>query len=322
MASRISSAAAMLMVGDPFLMEERVKFLLAETRSKIQGEVSLQAYKLTETPLETIFSAARTLPFLTSFQIFRLQEAQSLKDKKIEVIADYLANPSTSSLLIFEAAELAKDHALAALLSKTGQVIFLEASEKRSAGGRFVRDKIKRAGKVLAPGVLERLEEQAAEAPSFMDSVIDQLVLYAGEKAEITEEMLDQFEENWKEPSIFVLTDALAGRKVKEALVCLEQILAQDEKEIIPMLGLLHWQIRRFWQAKVLSDEGVSQSEILKRCKISPRQAPFFWRQLQPLSRKKLEQALEGLFQLDWALKTGRAEGAVDLEQWVVRTAG
>lgn len=319
MAGRFS---ALLLVGDPFLIEERVKSLLTETQTKIKGEVSLQAYKLTETPLETVFSAARTLPFLTAFQIFRLQEAQSLKEKKIEIVADYLASPSKDSLLIFEAAELAKDHALVELLLKAGQVTFVDAGEKRSAGSRYVRDKIKRTGKALAPGVLERLEEQAAEAPGFIDSVIDQLVLYAGDKNEITEEMLDQFEENWKEPNIFTLTDALAGRKMKEALVCLKQILAQDEKEIIPLLGLLHWQIRRFWQAKALMEDGVSQNDIAKKCKISPRQAPFFWRQLQQIPRKKLEQSLEGLFQLDWALKTGRSEGAVDLEKWVVQTAG
>ena len=316
------TAPAILLVGDPFLIEERVKTLLTETQAKLKGEVSLQAYKLTDTPLETIFSAARTLPFLTEFQIFRLQEAQSLKDKKVEVIADYLANPSTGTMLVFEAAELAKDHALVALLLKSGQVTFVDAGEKRSAGARYVREKIKRTGKTLAPGVLERLEEQAAEAPGFIDSVIDQLMLYAADKNEITEEMLDQFEENWKEPNIFTLTDALAGRKVKEALICLEQILAQDEKEIIPLLGLLHWQIRRFWQAKVLMEDGAPQSEIVKKCKISPRQAPFFWRQLQQIPRKKLEQSLEGLFKLDWALKTGRSEGAVDLEKWVIQTAG
>lgn len=314
--------SAMLLVGDSFLIEERLKTLAAELRSKIQGDLFLQSYKCGETPLEQILSAARTLPFLAAFQVFRLQDAQSLKDNKIEILADYLAHPSNTALLVFEATELAKDHALAALVAKSGPVTFLESGEKRTVGGRFVRDEFRRAGKSPAPGVLERLEDQAAEAPAFIDSVIDQLVLYAGTQHEITEEMLDHFEENWKGPNVFALTDAIAGRKVKDALICLKQILAQDEKEIIPLLGLLHWQVRRFWQAKVLMEEGVPQNEILKRCKISPRQSPFFLRQLQPVTRQRLEQALEGLFKLDWALKSGRAEGAVDLEKWVIETAG
>jgi DNA polymerase-3 subunit delta len=314
--------SAILLVGDLFVVEERVKALLADTRTKIKGEIFTQSYKLTDTPLEQVLGAARTLPFLAAFQVLRLQEAQSLKDKKTEVFSEYLANPPSTTLLIFEAAEMNKDHVLASLVSKTGQVVFLEAAEKKTAGSRFVREKVKRSGKTLGPGVLERLEEQAAEAPGFIDSMIEQLVLYAGAQSEITEDMLDLFEENWKEANIFTLTDAIAGRKLKDALVCLKQILAEDEKELIPMLGLLHWQIRRFWQAKVLTEDGVPQSVILKKCKISPRQASFFWRQLQQVSRKKLEQAIEGLFKLDWALKTGRSEGAVDLEKWVVQTAG
>jgi DNA polymerase III subunit delta len=314
--------SAILIVGDSFIAEERVKTLLADVRSKVKGEVFVQSYKLPDTPLEQIFSAARTLPFLAEFQVLRLQEVQNFKEKKSEAIADYLANPSATTLLVFEAWELAKDHALAALIAKIGQVVFLESAEKRSMGSRFVKEKFRAAGKTLGPGVLERLEDQAADAPAFIDSVIDQMILYSGDQNTVTEDMLDQFEENHKEPNIFALTDAIAGRKVKDAIICLKQILTQDEKEIIPLVGLLHWQIRRFWQAKALMEEGVPQSVIMKKCKIYPKQAPFFWRQLQQLSRKKLEQALEGLFDLDWALKSGRSEGAVDLEKWVIQTAG
>ncbi len=313
---------AILFVGDPFLIDERFKTLLANLRSKMKGEIFVQSYKLGDTPAEQILAAARTLPFLAVFQILRLQEAQNLKDKKAGIFSDYLSSPSAVTLLVFEAAELHRDHALVKLISKSGQVTFLESEDKRAAGNRFVREKFQKNGKTFAPGVLERLEAQAAEAPAFVDTMMDQLILYAGPQKEITEEMLERFEENWKEPNIFVLTDALVSRKTKEAILCLKQILAQDEKEIIPLLGLLHWQIRRFWQAKAMLEEGAPQSEILRKCKVSPKQAPFFMRQLQQVKKEKLEKALEGLFRLDWDLKTGRAEGAVDLEKWVVQTVG
>ena len=148
--------SAILMVGDSFLIEERLKTLFAELRSKIQGELFIQSYPCAESPLEEILGAARTLPFLASFQVFRLRDAPCLKDKKIEIMADYLANPSATTLLVFEAPELNKDHALVALISKSGQVTFLDVAEKRSVGSRFVREKFRRSGKTPAPGVLER----------------------------------------------------------------------------------------------------------------------------------------------------------------------
>lgn len=315
------AAPATLLAGDLYLVEEKAKSLIQSIQSEIKGEVHLQSFKLTETPLDKIISSARSLPFLTEFQIFRVQEVQALKEKKLESLTEYLSSPSPSTALIFEAISLDKDHALVKLLTaKKAPVFFLEDADKKGAGSRLVREKMRRSGKTLAPGVLERLEEQAGDAPAFIDSVLNQLILYAADKTEITEEMVDQFQENWKEPNIFTLTDALVSRRKKEALVCLKQILEQDEKDVISLIGLLHWQIRRFWQAKVLLEDGVSQSDLLRKVKVSPRQAPFFMRQLQSLSRKKLEQSLEGLFQLDWGLKSGRAEGAIDLEKWVIQT--
>ncbi len=314
-------APATLLVGDLYLLEEKAKSLIQAFQSEIKGEVHLQAFKLTETSLDSILSASRSLPFLTDFQIFRVQEVQALKEKKLESLTEYLTAPSPTTALLFEAVSLDKDHALVKLLTaKKAGILYLEDSEKKGAGARLVREKLRKSGKTLAPGVLERLEEQAGDAPAFIDSVLDQLILYAADQKEITEEMAEQFQENWKEPNIFTLTDALMSRRKKEALVCLKQILAQDEKDVISLIGLLHWQIRRFWQAKALSEDGVSQSDLLRKVKVSPKQAPFFMRQLQSLSRKKLEQSLEGLFQLDWGLKSGRAEGAADLEKWVIQT--
>lgn len=312
---------AALLAGDLYLVEEKAKTLIQNIQSDIKGEVYLQTFKLTETPLDSIIASARSLPFLTSFQIFRVQEAQSLKEKKLESLAEYLSSPSSSAALIFEAASIDKDHALIKLLlTKKAPILFLEDTDKRIAGSKLVREKLRKSGKTLAPGVLERLEEQAGDAPALIDSVLNQLILYAADQTEITEEMAERFQENWKEPNIFTLTDALMAGRKKEALVCLKQILEQDEKDVISLIGLLHWQIRRFWQAKVLMEDGVSQSDLLRKVKVSPRQAPFFMRQLQSLSRKKLETSLEGLFQLDWGLKSGRAEGAIDLEKWVMQT--
>lgn len=313
-----SFPSAILLAGDPYLTEERYQALWRDVQSKIKGEIHAQSFRLNEVPLDIPLSQTRTLPFLAAFQIFKIQEAHQLKEKKLEPLADYLDKPAPTTLLVFLTAGIEKNHSLVKLIEKKGQVIFLEDFQKKIAGAKLVCERLRGAGKVFAPGALERLEEQAGDAPSFMDSVMDQLLLYAGDQKEITQEMVETFQENWKEPNIFLLIDAVLARQRQEALVCLKQILDHDERELIPLIGLLHWQIRRFWQAKVLLEEGVPQSEIMRQCKIYPKQAPFFWRKLQKISRAKLETALESLFQLDWGIKSGQAQGAVGIEQWVV----
>ena len=134
--------------------------------------------------------------------------------------------------------------------------------------------------------------------------------------------MVQTFEEDWTQDDIFKITNAIAERNVARGLRLLREAMDQNEKDIVGLIGILHWQIRRLWLARALLDSGLSQNEILKKCHISYKQATFFWRQLQGFNKTKLEKALEGIFQLDWKLKTGRVDGPVALESWLIEVAG
>ncbi|MDA9101245.1 hypothetical protein N9K06_01070, partial [Omnitrophica bacterium] len=103
------------------------------------------------------------------------------------------------------------------------------------------------------------------------------------------------------------------------ALLLLEQVMeAQDD--LFGLMGLLHWQIRKLWHGKYLLEHGYSERAMLEACKISPKQAPYLLRQLKSFSLKKLEEALEGLFQIDWKFKSGRAQGPLEIESWLLQT--
>lgn len=306
-----------LLVGDPFLTERKFSELRGEIEGAASGQVAVQTARLSERPLEDLFSEFRALPFFAASQIFRLREAQVLKEKDLELLGGYFKQPSPFSVLIFEAPSLERGHTAAKFFAKHGQVFFLEEHEKKSAASRLLREKLKRGGKSMTRSALARLEEEAGEAPAFLDSFIDQLIVFAGEVREIDESMVDAFHEKWREVDVFRLTDAIAGRKTGEALTLLRQFLDENEGDLISLLGLLHWRLRRFWQARLLLEKGKSEPEILQRCRVSGRQASFFMRELRALSRQRLEQALEGLFQLDWKLKSGRVQGPAALEAWV-----
>ncbi len=308
-----------LWVGDTFLTERKYQTLLLGLKQKDPDSTATQTFSLSETPLEKILSEARTLPFLISSQVFRLQASERLKEKNMEALANYFQNPSPSTYLVFESAELEKDSSLAALISKHGQVQFLDSQEKKSAGQSLIKEKLRRAGKTLEPSALARLEEQMGDAPAFLSSVLDQLIAYTGTETQVTEATVEAFQENWKEADAFALTDAIANRNPAKALLLLKQLVDSPD-ELISLLGLLHWQIRRLWQARVLLDDGESEGIIIKKCRLSPKQMSFFMRQVKNFSRKKLEYSLEKLFELDWKIKTGQAEGAIALEAWAVQT--
>ena len=314
MASQLLS----LLVGDAFLIEEKRKSLIQNLQSIQKGDVPVQRYRLTETPIEQILKEARALPFLAEAQIFVLQNADALKQAKIEMVENYFQNPFPSSFFIIEAESLEKNHSFWDLARKNGLAVILDEKEKKSASSRLIRETLKQAGKTISPQAMAKLEQHMGEAPALLDSVLKQLINYTGDQKEITEAMVDVFEEKWEEVDVFRFSEAVVGQKVDAALVLFRKLLQDDESDLISLIGLLHWQIRRLWLAKSLLEEGRSESVVFKKCKVYPKQAPFFMRQLKSLSLQRLEQLLEGLFYLDWKVKTGELQGEPALEAWII----
>lgn len=312
--------AVFLACGDPFLTENCWNSFLAGFKAE-KGEVTSQVFHISDSDLDSVLSQARGLSFLSNFQAFRIREIEKLK--KLEALERYLEKPFEGTFLFFESAALAKDHPLVKLIGacppQKGQVRFFEtSSENKASGLAFVKQKLKNSGKTLAPGVLERLEQVAETAPSFMDSFLEKLILYSGDEKEITETSFETFHEKMEETDTFQLTNALFAGKPGQALITLKKLLAEDEKELIPLLGFLHWQVRKIWAARVLFDEGVPESEILRRAKVYSKQAPFFVRQYKQFKRERLEKAIEGLFRLDLEIKTGQLDGPLGLELWIL----
>lgn len=314
--------AALLVCGEPFLCDARWSAFLSQVSPKNPSELSLQTFYLSEADMDSVLAQAKGLPFLVSAQVFRIKEAEKLKD--LEPLERYLEKPFAQTCLYFESVSMAKDSALAKLIgAQKGKVEFLEnPKEGRESGVGFIKQKLKQAGKTLTADAAEKLEELGQVAPSFLDAFVEKLILNAGDKNEITVEAVESFHEKLEETDVFQLTNALFAQRPGQALTVLKKLLAEDEKELIPLLGFLHWQVRRLWQARVLMEDGLPEAEILRKCKVYGKQAPFFTRQMKQFKRVQLEKALEGLFQIDWKLKTGQMEGDLGLEIWIMEFSG
>lgn len=309
-----------LFVGEPFLTDRQVRSLIDTITKQASGEVPLQSYRLSETSLGHVLAEARTLPFLAASQIFRIRDTGKMLKDDLQLFADYLENPPESTCLIFEAEEMSRKEPLFTLISEKGKVEIFAAQQNRNAGARLIEEKMRLFGKRIQPQARRRLEESAGDAPSFLDSILNQILTYAGDQEEITEAMVEQFEEKWVEINAFQLTDALGAKKTDRALYLLRELLGESGGDAVGLIGLLHWQFRRLWLGRLEMDQGAGTDVIQKRVRLSPKQAPFFLRQVRTYERPRIERAIEGLFQIDWALKSGRVQGEDALERWVVET--
>jgi DNA polymerase-3 subunit delta len=310
-----------LLAGDPFLIEEKRKAVCTEIRKQVSGEIPERSCRLRETPLDEILKEARTIPFLASAQLFRVTEAEALKKADLEILSRYLEKPSDTAYLIFESAELSASSELAKLIQTSGLVFIADDRERKNASTKLIREKLARHGKSMTPEAVERLKEQAGDVPALLDSILEQVITYSGADKSVTEEMVERFEENWQEADIFKLLDALMSGRTDRALQIWNQLIAGDEQETYMLVGFLHSQLRRYWRGRSLLEQGATQERIMKECKVSFKQAPYFMRQIGGYALPRLERAIESLFHLDWKSKTGRTDGHAAFESWVVGLA-
>lgn len=310
-------ASLFLLVGDPFLREQKRKAIAAEAEKKSGAPFDFQNFHLEETSLSAVLTAARTLPFLSQGQIFSAQGADSFNEPDLALLKAYCEDPAPHTVLILEAEELKAGAELMKFVKAKGQAIVLAKEEARSTGATFLQKKISGFHKTITPGAKTRLLDMCGEAVVFLDTMLDRLIQFAGAKTEINEEMVAQFEENWTEMDVFKLTNAFLARDPARILKIFRDLIDYYEADLISLVGILHWQLRQLWHAAVLLEYGVSEREVCSKCKMPPSRISS----LRKFPIRTLEDALEALYQIDKQSKTGQVEGVAAVEAWLLQYA-
>ena len=305
-----------VLLGDRFLCEEKRKEILANLQKEFSAPLALTILRADEIILKDLFSQARTLPFLAPAQVFCIRDVDQFTKDEITLWGEYFKSASPRTFFIFEVESLDRNHPFLEGAGKTRQVFSL-ASEGEKFANRFIQEKLKQAGKRMTAEARKLLEERVGETYLFLDSLLEQLIAYSGEKPEIDRAMVEALEEKLESLEGEDLLQALAERNFTKALAVLNDLLELNFRDFPAVIGLLHWQFRRLWEAKRYQSEGLSEREISFRLRVSPNRAAGFFKELSRFSREELEKILEGLFQLDWQLKTGRAEGRYEIERWL-----
>jgi len=310
-----------LLLGDAFLCDEKRKEIISLLEKEFGLPLPVTVLRAGERPVASLLLEARTLPFLARAQVFCLREADQFGKNDLALWKDYFKSPHPESFFIFEAGSLEKAHPFQEWAGRARQLFFLEPQSGRIVA-HFIREKLKQAQKQITPEAQELLESKVGESFLLLDSFLDQLILYSGEKQEIDPAAVAAFDEPWAQGEGEDFVGALAEKNIPQALQVLHYLVEQNFRDFPSVVGLLHWQLRRFWEAKTWLAEGETERRVALRLRLSPSRAAGFFRQLGRFSREELAKILEGLFDLDWRLKSGRAEGRWEIESWLIKTLG
>lgn len=309
-----------LVVGDVYLAAERFRALAEEFLKRHPG-ASTQTFFLKETPLGNILSQARTLPFGAEAQIFRVSEVDLLNADDAETLKAYLAKPPAYTKMVFLTDRLPEKGAVSEIFKDHAEIIRLEKSDLQDASHQLIKKMLTDEGKRMSGAAIRRICEKAGDHPGHIDTLIKQLVQYAGDAGEISDEMARQFEEDLTAVDMDRLLDAITTRRLDLSLSLFNRFLEENNRDFIMFIGLVHWRLRTLWQVSTLLEEGMPEASIQKTLKLYYGKVKPLCQQARSIGRARIERALEGLFQLDWACKSGRAEPRSGFERWLAEAA-
>ena len=144
---------------------------------------------------------------------------------------------------------------------------------------------------------------------------LDQLILYA-ESSQIDAAMVQKLTSEFFRYEPFDLTRALGRKDIPSALQIF-RFLYDLTGDTASVVGLLHWQLKRIWQAKKVLAEGGLGRDVSQVCGIPPFRLAAFLEEAKRFELSSVEKLLEALWKIDWGVKKGNLQETAALEAFL-----
>lgn len=275
-----------------------------------------------ETAPRDIVASAELLPFLSPkrlvvikntpfFKSGRRSGEETEEETKVSgseaPLLDYLANPLSSTCLVFIAGETAdKRKKIFRAVKEAGQVIEFTFLSRYDLT-RWLVKRAGRDGKKFAPEAIDVLLATTGSNLQVLAGEVEKLVNFTGGRDFITAEDIRRLTACWTEESIFTVVDAIAERQCGAALSAVKELLAAREPPQ-RILSMVARQFRLILQVQELLQKGCPGGELAGRLKIHPYAARKIVAQSRNFDRHGLEQTMEDLLNIDVAVKSGQYE--------------
>lgn len=292
-----------------------------------------------ETSLEKVVSLAGAPPFLSSRRLVVVRHAPYFagRGKKAAAAASpaeeetketlssgektllaYLQNPAATTCLVFETGHpVDQRKKLFKAVQKAGQAVEFTCLKNEELN-RWLLKQAGRAGKKIAPATAELIIRRVGRSMSLLNSELEKLIAYTGERAVITKEDVQQVTVRLVEESIFAVVDALGERRAKKALAGVRDLVFAGEPPPA-ILAMIARQFRLLLQAKELAARGAAQpAQISKELGVPPFVGKKILAQSNNFSFEQLAKALKYLLDLDVAIKTGKQDFYPAVEKLVL----
>ena len=299
-----------LVVGaEQYLQNKVVQALRAAALKGSVPGLNEDNFVATETPVDTIISAARTLPMLARKrfvyirQVERWESASKSDADSLDRIAQYATNPVSSCVLVLSALKLDGRKKLSAVAKKGNWWVACDPLSRTSIPS-FLAARAAERGVQIAPGAAELIVEVVgADLASIVDS-IERLCLFVGPEGKIDEDAVGTCLVRIKASSVWELVGAISRRDLGRALEALDAVYDPKDRGL-PIVGTWAWSARQMLRFESSMRAGMSPAQAAQAAGAPPFRANELADQCKRVPRHELERWLDVIARVDMALKGG-----------------
>lgn len=269
------------------------------------------------------FFCGRSLILLQDEKLWNFRQESESKKKQLDRLAAILGDIPDYCTVLLTSGKIDKRTRFYKELKSRGGVCECEGIKPYSlgpwlhacaeeAGGRLTYDAVEAIMEFLAPVDTAPLQ--------LLQQEIEKLAVYAGDRKEWTSRDVEAVFSSLPEVSGFALLNAIAERKMLRTL----ELLAAEKKKgtnILPLYGLVMFQLRRMLRVMEMLRSGYDQKTIAAELKISPYAVKKIAAQCRRFREEELRQALLDIAGLNIGLRRG-GRGYPRLEEILVVLLG
>ena len=281
------------------------------------------------TPIQEIVSEANYMPLgydskavIVDSPYFLLKEKSRNKiesEQDYESLKNYLANPNPDCDLIFlvntSDSELDKKNEINQLIEKNGQVVVL-TEPKQEQWNDVVRHYFseKWPDTVIDSDAVAELARRTEGDYASLFNNGSKLALYTNHItfSDVTMMVTRPLEEN-----AFMLFNYLVDERNMDA-VALFRDLKSNNVEPVTLISMIANQFRLLNRVSYLARHSYGPDDIAKELNINPIRAKILRKNSFVISCKRILQALEDLYQLDWQIKSGLVDRYYSFELFLI----
>ena len=260
---------------EAFFIDEISDFIEKNVLNESEKEFNQTILYGKETDVPTIIETAKRFPMMSNYQVVIVKEAQEIK--KIEELANYAAQPLTSTLLVlcYKYKKIDKRKVFAKTIAKTG-VLFESPKLYENKIPDWINTQLQQKELSIRPKAALMLTEFLGTDLGKIANEIEKLAINLPKGTEITDALIEENIGISKDYNVFELQNALGKKNILKANQIINYFAAnQKDNPMIKVVGVLYMFFSKLLIFHYLKDK--SQNSIASALSVNP----FFVRDYQ-----------------------------------------